>query len=70
MNKIYVTSDGDTADLIAWNYYGTRAGRTVELLLEANRGLADRGPLLPAGIEVILPDLPTPATQQGVRLWD
>ncbi|SOZ37705.1 tail protein X [Cupriavidus neocaledonicus] len=66
----YLTRDGDTPDQIAWNYYGTRDGLVVERLLDANPGLADRGPLLPAGVTITLPDLPTPATEQGVRLWD
>jgi phage tail protein X len=66
----YVTKDGDMADLIAWNYYGTRDGLVVEKLLDANPGLADLGPLLPAGVTVVLPDFALPATQQGVRLWD
>ncbi|CAG2144354.1 hypothetical protein LMG31506_02988 [Cupriavidus yeoncheonensis] len=67
----YVTSDGDMADAIAWNYYGTRDGRTVELLLDANPGLADYGPVLPAGVTITLPDLATPATTtKGVKLWD
>ena len=66
----YIPSDGDTADQIAWGYYGPRDGLAVERLLDANPGLADRGPLLPAGITIVLPDLPMPATQQGIRLWD
>lgn len=70
MTTQYVTKDGDMADLIAWNYYGTRDGLVVEKLLDANPGLADRGPLLPAGITIVLPDFVLPATQEGVRLWD
>ena len=70
MTSTYLTSDGDTADQIAWDYYGTRDGLAVERLLDANPGLADRGRLLPAGVTITLPDLPTPATQKGVRLWD
>ena len=66
----YRTSQGDTADLIAWKQYGTQAGRVVEQLLEANPGLADHGPTLPAGLIVNLPEI-KPATQQGgSRLWD
>lgn len=66
----YVTKDGDTADLIAWNYYGTRDGLVVEQLLDANNGLADYGPLLPAGVTVALPDIAAPATQNTIKLWD
>lgn len=67
---IYVTSDGDTADLIAWRHYGKLDGRVTEQLLEANRGLADHGPILPAGLRVTLPVIaPAPQTD-GVKLWD
>ena len=48
----------------------TAAPGAVELVLEANRDLADRGPLLPAGLRLVLPDLPRPATEvQPLRLW-
>ena len=40
MTTTYSTSDGDTADLIAWNYYGTRDGLVTERLPAANPGLA------------------------------
>jgi phage tail protein X len=66
----YVTKDGDTADLIAWNYYGTRDGLVVEQMLAANLNLAGMGPLLPAGVTVTLPDLAIPATQASIKLWD
>ena len=70
MNLTYQTSEGDTADLIAWRQYGTQAGRVVEQLLEANPGLAEAGPLLPAGVLVTLPQIDAPAVTQGTRLWD
>lgn len=66
----YQTREGDTADSIAWRQYGTHAGRTTEQLLDANPGLADYGPLLPAGIIITLPVIEAPATTQGTRLWD
>lgn len=64
------TSEGDTVELIAWKYYGTQAGQVVEQLLVANPGLADRGPVLPAGVVVNLPDMPTAGQSKGVKLWD
>jgi phage tail protein X len=66
----YTTRAGDTADSIAWAYYGTTAGQTVEQLLAANPGLADRGPVLPAGVIVNLPAIETTTKAQGVKLWD
>lgn len=66
----YVTKDGDTADYIAFRFYGTLAGQVMEQLLAANPGLADRGPLLPGGMAVNLPSLDTTNKAQGVSLWD
>lgn len=70
MTTEYTTKDGDTVDAITWSYYGTRDGLVVEQVLDANNGLADMGPELPAGVTIVLPDLTLPATQEGVRLWD
>jgi phage tail protein X len=66
----YVTREGDMADLIAFKYYGTTDARVVERMLEANAGLADLGPVLPAGISINLPEIDTTEKIQGVRLWD
>ena len=66
----YRTRDGDMLDAICRRYYGTETG-TVEIVLEANPGLAARGPLQPEGILVELPDLPQPPkTIPTVKLWD
>lgn len=70
MAQTYITSEGDTADYIAWKYYGTQDGKVVEQMLEANAGLSDRGPTLPAGLVVVLPDIVKETAAQGVKLWD
>lgn len=70
MAQQYRTSEGDTAEYIAWRYYGTQAGLVVEQLLAANLGLADYGPQLPGGLELTLPDIATAGQTQGVKLWD
>jgi phage tail protein X len=66
----YSTSDGDMVDEIAFKHYGTTAGRVVEQLLDANPGLADRGPVLPAGVVIALPDIDVTAKAIGTKLWD
>ena len=66
----YITSHADTADYIAWKHYGTQDGQVVEQLVEANPGLADLGPVLPAGILLTLPDVQPATSAQVVRLWD
>lgn len=70
MAQTYVTSEGDQVDAIAASYYGSTANRVAEQVLEANPGLAEYGPQLPAGLRITLPDIAKPAQQQGVRLWD
>lgn len=66
----YRTKDGDMLDAICWKYYGQQAG-AVEIVLEANPGLADVGAVLSAGILIELPELPKPnQIINTVRLWD
>lgn len=69
MAKTIVTVAGDMLDLIAFRHYGYSSG-AVEAMLEANYGLADKPPVLPAGIVVVLPDIAPAPARQPVRLWD
>lgn len=70
MAQAYNTRDGDTVDSIAWRYYGAVNDDILHAVLEANPGLADRGPMLSRGVTVILPDIATPATTvKSVHLW-
>lgn len=70
MSLTYRTSDGETADYIAWKHYQTQSGRVVEQLLDANPGLADYGPTLPANILITLPEIDLETAAEVVRLWD
>lgn len=59
---------GETVDAIVWRFLGTSA---VEPVLEANPGLAARGPLLPEGLEIVLPaGAAAPADPPLPQLWD
>lgn len=68
--QTYIASAGDTVDYIAWRVYERQDARVVERLLEANPGLADHGPKLPAGTIVTLPELDAKTERATVRLWD
>lgn len=69
MATTYNAMQGDTLDLICWRFYGQQSG-AVELVLDANQGLADLGPVIPTGTAIVLPDLPKPSTElQPIRLW-
>lgn len=65
--KTYRTIDGDMIDAICKKHYGTE-DMTVAVY-EANPGLAARGPILPKGIVINLPDAPVATTRKPVRLW-
>ncbi|GAB6260341.1 tail protein X [Photobacterium sp. R1] len=68
MATTYRTRDGDMLDDICWRHYGRE--NAVEAVLAMNPGLADFGPLLPSGIEIKLPDLAVPVSEEAVSLWD
>lgn len=70
MPDTYIASDGDMIDAICWKHYlKGQQPLAVERVYEANRGLADLGPVLAAGTVIILPDLPAPATTPIIRIW-
>ena len=54
MESVVVSREGDTVDEIAWRHYG--ADGLTDAVYDANRGLASHGPILPAGVEIRLPD--------------
>ena len=67
----YITRYGDTVDYICWRHYGVDRQGLPELVLAANIGLAERGPVFPAGIPVTLPAVTTPEeTEKVIELWD
>lgn len=69
----YITRDSDLLDLICFRHYGHTVG-AVEKVLAANQGLAARGPVLPKGVSILLPDIGAPETKTAVKetlmLWD
>lgn len=71
MIRTYTTKDGDVLDEIVFKVYGRTSG-VVEKVLEANRGLADLGPVLPVGIVISLPEIsePTEQLEKLIRLWE
>lgn len=66
----YRAQAGEMVDEICQLYYGRTAG-VVEQVYEANRGLAELGPRLPAGTLVELPEVEQAATETVYpELWD
>ncbi|AZV77875.1 phage tail protein [Parasedimentitalea marina] len=63
----YRTKDGDMVDAICRSHYGSEA--MVELVYEANPGLAKRGPVLPLGLVLILPEKAVEPVAKPLRLW-
>ena len=63
----YVTNEDDTVDAIAWAELGSEVH--VVAIMEANPRLADRGPLLPAGLTLTPPSVAEPVQGGDIRLW-
>lgn len=68
---IYITIGLEAIDEIAWRHYGHQIG-TAEAIMNANRGLAARGPRLPPGISITLPEatIEMSTTSRPVKLYD
>ena len=66
----YRSKQNDVLDDVVFRFYGDTANRIVEIVLEANPGLADLGPVLPAGVDIELPDRPATSAKTITRLWD
>lgn len=65
-----LAQQNDTVDAICWRHYGVTEGM-VELVLEANPGLAALGPILSHGTCVLLPSRPASAPSSPlIQLWD
>lgn len=70
MSDLYVTKEGDMVDAICWKYYAKgQQALAVERVYAANFGLADYGPILKAGITILLPSLPYPKATPVIRIW-
>lgn len=63
------TRQGDTLDKICYRHYGHTRGIT-ELVLAANPGLAEHGPILPPELNIVLPPLSLQPSLQRIQLWD
>ena len=73
MAATYETRDGDMLDLICFRHYAGRQSGAVEKVLDVNCpiGLADYPPILPRGLKIVLPDLPSTLSERPlVKLWD
>ena len=67
--KIYRTVAGEELDLICFQHYGYSRGST-EAVLRVNYRLSECLPILPGGLDIILPDLIEPHAKPIVRLWN
>lgn len=64
----YRTAEGDMLDAICARQLGSAAH--VPAVLAANPGLAALGPVYPAGVAILLPDVTPAAVETGqIRLW-
>ncbi|HQS69236.1 MAG: phage tail protein [Novosphingobium sp. 28-62-57] len=66
-----IAREGETVDEVCWRVLG-RTSNVTEQVLELNPGIAALGAKLPAGTELLLPDLAeaAAAVRETIQLWD
>ena len=65
---IYTSKDGETLDYIVWRHYGKTAGIQEQVLVQ-NRHLAGYDAVLPAGVQITLPDIVQDTNKQKIKMW-
>lgn len=65
--KTYRTLAGDMLDAVCKVELGSEAH--VPAVLAANPRLADLGPVYPAGVVIVLPEVAAPVAAGTIRLW-
>ena len=65
----YLTQQNDMLDAICHHFYQDQID-TLDVVLAANPNLAKHGPLLPAGLEIELPEIQTEQKDRRLTLWD
>lgn len=66
--ETYITREGDTVDLIAFERFGSSTAVT-EAILSANPNLASLGPKLDAGLTLRIPIPSKQDRKSSTRLW-
>ncbi|WP_416261803.1 tail protein X [Gibbsiella quercinecans] len=66
--KVYAQQN-DTVDALCQRYY-SKTKDVTERVLQNNPGLADKGPILPHGCPVEMPEIVETETAQTLQLWD
>ena len=62
---------GDSVNLLLYRELGRCDDAAEETLWRLNPELAERGPVLPAGVWVVVPEMPArPTVSQPVSAWD
>lgn len=64
----YRTKAGDMLDRVCYRHY-RRVDRITQVL-DANFGLVEHGPILPAGLVITLPAIVVEADLRELKLWD
>ncbi|TDF41882.1 phage tail protein [Alteromonadaceae bacterium M269] len=69
MTKL-ITLQGESVTQVLLRAYKRSDDVAEEALHRTNPALASFGPVLPIGLELVIPELPTPAVTTVVQRWD
>ncbi|MBS9531145.1 MULTISPECIES: tail protein X [unclassified Wolbachia] len=69
MTVHYIARENEMLDYICFKHYGYSSG-AVEIVLEANPGLAEYGSFLPAGLKIRLPRIQEQLKKSKLKVWE
>ncbi|WP_264687463.1 tail protein X [Wolbachia endosymbiont (group B) of Erynnis tages] len=69
MTVHYITRENEMLDYICFKRYGYSSG-AVEIVLEANPGLAEYGSFLPTGLKIRLPRIQEQLKKSKLKVWE
>ncbi|SNR22805.1 phage tail protein [Paracoccus sediminis] len=62
-----ITRGGDMLDALCKVHLGSE--HAITAVLDLNPGLAERGPVYPAGLAILFPDAAPASVRSEIRLW-
>ena len=66
----YITRAGDVLDAICLKHYGNSNSERLAAVIEKNYWLREQPPVLPAGLEILLPDMPEQNLKaKAITMW-
>lgn len=69
-SNVYRTVSGDTVDGVLWEKLGRSDDAVEAEFWRLNPDAADKGPIFPSGVTLVMPERPAEPVIERVSIWD